>query len=136
MNRKMTLLAFGAKWGGREASGLSGRGAAAARASRAKNPSRDSRSSSPSAVKPPPASQRNSRRVRPQNWPGGRDAGGVFRLIGRPRSPLARRSEANRLTHEFSRRLARAAKPRRQGGRLERLLGRQRAQAFPKCAPE
>src|SRR5262245_47477364 len=66
MNRKMTLLAFAAKCGFFGASGLTnaaGRGGAAARA--AKNPS----SSSPARatpVKPAPASQRNSRRVRPQ----------------------------------------------------------------------
>src|SRR5947209_18320448 len=69
MNRKITLRALGVKWGGRGASGLTKRVGVAA-AARLKKPSADSRPVRATAPKPAPVSQRNSRRVRPQNWRG------------------------------------------------------------------
>src|SRR4051794_17187196 len=62
MNRKMTLVAFASKWGGL---GDSGSGASAAVA-RGRNPSSASIEARARPAKPPPACQRNSRRVRPQ----------------------------------------------------------------------
>src|SRR3954447_17422627 len=76
MNRKMTLLAFGSKWGRFGASGLANALApSAAVAWESKNaPSR--RPESATEAKPPPACQRNSLRVLPQKSP-------VFRRIER-----------------------------------------------------
>src|SRR5689334_13775283 len=62
---KMTDLALGGKCGFLGASGLRNGSAAAARP---KNPSAESRPVSATAPKPAPVSQRNSRRVRRQNW--------------------------------------------------------------------
>src|SRR4051794_4542721 len=68
MNRKITLFAFAGKCPGFGASGLADLAAdSAAPAVRPKNRSRESISTSPRPVKPAPACQRNSRRVRPQN---------------------------------------------------------------------
>src|SRR3954471_2669372 len=67
MKRKMTLLALGAKGGALGARALAFDTTSAARAWRAKKPSRSSRPASATPVKPAPACQRNSRRVRPQN---------------------------------------------------------------------
>src|SRR5438067_1921786 len=73
MYRKITLRALGRKWGFRGASGLAdGPAAVAAFARAAKNPSRSSRPARARPVKPAPASQRNSRRVRWQKVPSGR----------------------------------------------------------------
>src|SRR5262245_8948454 len=67
MNRKITLRALGAKCGALGASGLAnGVTPSAATACDARKPSSPSSAASATAVKPPPASQRNSRRVRPQ----------------------------------------------------------------------
>ncbi len=75
MNRKMTLLAFAGNGGALGASGLTnGVTPSAATACRARNPSDPSRPVSATEPKPPPISQRNSRRVRPQNEPRGRRA--------------------------------------------------------------
>src|SRR5262245_43458115 len=66
MNRKMTLFAFGAKCGFFGASGLTNfvrPSAAADCAAKKSSPSRPARATE---AKPPPACQRNSRRVRPQ----------------------------------------------------------------------
>src|SRR5947209_4190350 len=69
MNRKMTLFALGWNMGRFGASGLTNLlTPSAATASRAKKPSADSRPVRATEVKPPPASHKNSRRVRPQNW--------------------------------------------------------------------
>src|SRR5262249_32666532 len=69
MKRKMTLLALAAWCGGLGASGLRNRsGISAAHARPAKKPSPKSPVSA-TAPKPPPISQRNSRRVRRQNGP-------------------------------------------------------------------
>src|SRR5947208_17012135 len=69
MNRKMTLLALPLKcWGLGEsglAEGASGAGALA-KALPEKKPARSSRPERATPVKPAPACQRNSRRVRPQ----------------------------------------------------------------------
>src|SRR5882762_6097898 len=83
MNRKITDFAFGAKWGGRGASGLAPTWVWAL----AKKPSCDRRPVSAKPVKPAPTSQRNSRRVRPQklfmdNYP---------RLFAEPGTFLGRR---------------------------------------------
>src|SRR5688500_5886185 len=69
MNRKMTLLALGANCDARGASGLTVACAAppAAIAWREKKPALSSRPARATPVKPAPACQRNSRRVRPQN---------------------------------------------------------------------
>src|SRR6516225_6691249 len=84
MKRKITLLALGAKCGALGESGLAVLGESpAARALLEKRPSRESRSTNPSAVKPAPASQRNSRRVRPQNVLEGQDAPGCSWLMAR-----------------------------------------------------
>src|SRR4051794_4677488 len=64
MKRKMTLFALPGKCVGFGASGLAG--AAAARPP--KKPSCERSPVSARPVKPAPASQRNSRRVRRQNW--------------------------------------------------------------------
>src|SRR3982751_1623619 len=70
MNRKMTLLALGANSGALGASALARAVAdtamSAPRAGRAKKPSLSSSPASATPVKPAPACQRNSRRVRPQ----------------------------------------------------------------------
>src|SRR5699024_4968004 len=58
MNRKMTLLALGAKWGGFGASGL-----VAERSARADSPARAP--ARPSVPKPPPIRRSHSRRVQP-----------------------------------------------------------------------
>src|SRR5947207_2939710 len=65
MNRKMTLFALAAKWAGFGASGLALTSAADAGL---KKPSAVSNPVSATPVNPAPASQRNSRRVRRQNW--------------------------------------------------------------------
>ena len=64
LRSSMTLFALAAKCGGLGASGLAGRDSAAA--ARPKKLSADSRPASATPVKPAPASQRNSRRVRRQ----------------------------------------------------------------------
>src|SRR5258708_39336648 len=73
MNRKTTLFALGPKCGGRGASGLAtdcGLTDSCA-ATLPKKPSSESSAASATPVKPAPASQRNSRRVRPQKLPCG-----------------------------------------------------------------
>src|SRR5207244_1798933 len=70
MNRKITLRAFGSKCGGRGASGLMKRAGRVSARAWLKKPSADSRPVRATAPKPAPVSQRNSRRVRPQNWRG------------------------------------------------------------------
>src|SRR3954470_19790800 len=67
MNKKMTLFAVPGSDGALGASGLANCGAASARCE--KKPSTDSSDVSAAAPKPQPVSQRNSRRVRPQNSP-------------------------------------------------------------------
>src|SRR4030095_17099856 len=70
MKRKMILLALGANWDGFVASGLANFGATeAALTSPVKNLSNDKSPVSARPVKPSPASQRNSRRVRRQKLP-------------------------------------------------------------------
>src|SRR5258708_5432315 len=69
MNKKITFLAFGVNCGSFGASGL--RGLSAAAAWLAKKPSPESKPVKASPVKPAPASQRNSRRVRRQKAPVG-----------------------------------------------------------------
>src|SRR5437762_818019 len=64
MNRKMTFFAFGVKCGCRGANGLAV--IVGVVGSAAKKPSCDKRAVSATPVKPAPASQRNSRRVRRQ----------------------------------------------------------------------
>src|SRR5207249_7746714 len=64
---KMTALALGVKCGFLGASGLT-KEAGVAAAARLKKPSAESRPVRATAPKPPPVSQRNSRRVRRQNW--------------------------------------------------------------------
>src|SRR5262249_37091425 len=66
MNRKMTLFALGAKCGGRGASGFADGAVWLACAGLSKKPSCDKSAVSATPVKPAPASQRNSRRVRRQ----------------------------------------------------------------------
>ena len=79
MNRKITLLALGAKCGGLGDSGfLNAVTPSAAVACELKNPSLESASIRPSPVKPAPVCQRNSRRVRPQNPPPGKRLDRVF----------------------------------------------------------
>src|SRR5437867_6759106 len=68
MNRKITARAFGAKCGRRGASGFVYVPAPEAAARPSKKPSAESRPVRARPVKPAPVSQRNSRRVRPQNW--------------------------------------------------------------------
>src|SRR6476469_2029470 len=76
MYRKMTLLAFGAKWGFLGARGLTNLfRPSAATACLAKNPS-PSIDESATETKPAPPCQRNSRRVRPQKFFVGLDIGG------------------------------------------------------------
>src|SRR5262245_16765391 len=68
MKRKMTLFAFAVRWLFFGASGLAkGVPPSAATAWLVKKPSAESKPVSAAAVKPAPASQRNSRRVRRQN---------------------------------------------------------------------
>src|SRR5439155_11148988 len=64
---KMTAFALGVKCDFFGASGLTNDAGVAA-AARLKNPSPESNPVSATAPKPPPVSQRNSRRVRRQNW--------------------------------------------------------------------
>src|SRR5215470_7939551 len=66
MNRKTTCLAFAGKCGGLGASGFVGWGSVAPSSLTLKKPSRLSRSIKARPAKPPPISQRNSRRLRPQ----------------------------------------------------------------------
>src|SRR5437762_12938281 len=69
MNRKITLLALAVKCGCFGAIGFARRlWPSAATACRARKPSRESIAVSATDAKPPPVSQRNSRRVRRQNW--------------------------------------------------------------------
>src|SRR5262245_19631452 len=71
MNRKITLSAFAAKWGVFGARGFAAFGRTSEPEARGSSPPRVSRSIRPRPAKPPPASQRNSRRVRPQKLPRG-----------------------------------------------------------------
>src|SRR3954454_2325013 len=99
MNRKITLLALGAKCGGFGASGLANvlapaaaAPASAALARPAKNLSPESSPAKATPVNPAPASQRNSRRVRWQKVPAGVVGSevGRFRFMRRP-LPVFRR---------------------------------------------
>src|SRR5438094_10361754 len=68
---KMTDFAWAGKCGFLGASGLTNRpGPSSAAAALLKKSSADSSPVRATAPKPPPTSQRNSRRVRPQNWRG------------------------------------------------------------------
>src|SRR5436190_21911326 len=68
MNRKITLLAWAGRGGAFGAIGLThGVTPSAATHCRARNPSEPSSAVRATDPKPPPISQRNSRRVRPQN---------------------------------------------------------------------
>src|SRR5437899_9500539 len=73
MNKKITLLAWAGRGAAFGAIGLTnGVMPSAARHCRARNPSEPSSPARATDPKPPPISQRNSRRVRPQNeeWAG------------------------------------------------------------------
>src|SRR4051794_14330676 len=78
---KMTALAFGVKCGGLGARGLTNDAGVAA-AARLKNPSAESRPVRATAPNPPPVSQRNSRRVRRQNWRSGVMVGSITAARG------------------------------------------------------
>src|SRR5262249_19096719 len=67
MNKKMTLLHLAGKCGRRGASGLVMGGPSARRLCRARNSSPNIAAKA-TDMKPPPDSQRNSRRVRPQKF--------------------------------------------------------------------
>src|SRR5438132_7845306 len=72
MNRKITARALAVTCGFFGAMGLAKRLCpSVAIACRARKPSPESMAVSATEANPPPASHKNSRRVRPQNWPRG-----------------------------------------------------------------